>query len=38
MNPIAIVMLALTMMFGSLYAAVTLNPYQSDKGTLNVKQ
>ena len=39
MNPIAVVILALSLMFGSMYAAVTLNPHQSDKGTkLNVKQ
>ena len=38
MHPIALLVLALSLMFGSMYAAVTLNPYQSDKGELNVKQ
>ena len=38
MNPIAVLILALSLMFGSMYAAVTLNPHQSDKGELNVKQ
>lgn len=38
MNPIAVLILALSLMFGSMYAAVTLNAHQSDKGELNVKQ
>ena len=38
MNPIVILVLALSLMFGSMYAAVTLNPHQSNKGELNVKQ
>lgn len=38
MNPIALLILGLSLMFGSMYAAVALNPHQqSDKGDLNVK-
>lgn len=38
MNPIAIVIMSFTLMFGTTYAAVTFNPNQTpDKGAQNAK-